>query len=266
MLRLRTVALSVVLGFAGLCTASAASAGTIIATLNSVGSGNTITMNAVRPNGTPFASQVLTGLATLTRTGGTDTQQLVGSGNSFFAFCVEPFEDAVLNSSYTYTLDPLAQAGKSSIAGGIGVGKALQISQLFGQFAPSLSAPMTAVQASALQIALWEIVSESSSNPFDVTSGNTYFTTPASSNFSQVIAQAQTYLNYVSTANGSAPLAQGLQAITVAGKQDFLVQAVIVAPEPGTWMMLILGFGLVGNALRSRSRPVASGAATLSQA
>lgn len=254
MMRLRDLALSMLLAAAGLCSASAASAGTIIATLNSVGSGDTITMRGIRPNGTPFASQILNGLSTLTRTGGTDTLQLQGSGNSFFAFCVEPYEDAVLNSSSTYTVDPLAQAGKSSIAGGIGVGKALQISQLFGQFAPNLSAPMTMVQASALQIALWEIVSESSSNPFDVTSGNTYFTTPASSNFSQVMAQAQTYLNYVSTANGSAPLAQGLQALTVAGKQDFLVQAVIVAPEPGTWMMLILGFGLVGHILRRRGR------------
>lgn len=256
--RLRSVALTLMLGLAGACMGTGASAATVIATLNSVGTGNTITMHAVRPNGTPFASQVLNGLATLTRTGGTDTQQLVGSGNSFFAFCVEPFEDAVLNSTYTYTVDPLAQAGKSSIAGGIGVGKALQISQLFGQFAPSLSMPMTAVQASALQIALWEIVSESSSNPFDVTSGTTYFSTPASSNFSQVIAQAQTYLNYVSTANGSAPLAQGLQALTIAGKQDFLVQAVIVAPEPGTWMMLILGFGLVGHSLRRRARAIAT--------
>ncbi len=254
--RLHIMALSFMLGLASVCTASSASAATIIATLNSVGSGSTITMNAIRPNGTPFASQVLNGRATFTRTGGTDTQQLEGSGNSFFAFCVEPYEDATLNSTYTYTVDPLAQAGKSSISGGIGVGKALQISQLFGQFAPNLSAPMTAVQASALQIALWEIVSESSSNPFDVTSGTTYFSTPASSNFSQVIAQAQTYLNYVSTANGSAPLAQGLQALTVAGKQDFLVQAVIVAPEPGTWMMLILGFGLVGHSLRRRTRPV----------
>ncbi|MFP5457068.1 MAG: hypothetical protein ACLGHK_16430 [Alphaproteobacteria bacterium] len=54
--RLRSVALILILGLAGACMGTGASAATVIATLNSVGTGNTITMHAVRPNGTPFAS------------------------------------------------------------------------------------------------------------------------------------------------------------------------------------------------------------------
>ncbi|RYE56201.1 MAG: PEP-CTERM sorting domain-containing protein, partial [Rhizobiaceae bacterium] len=100
----------------------------------------------------------------------------------------------------------------------------------------------------------WEIVSELASNPFDVTSGNTFFTTPASADFNAVMNMAQSYLGSV-TSNGSGPQAQGLQALTVNGNQDFLVQVVSTAPEPGTWLMLILGFGMVGHAMRQRRAP-----------
>lgn len=234
-------------------SSTAANAATIIGTLESFGAGDTITLHGVRANGTTFATQVLNGISIFTRTGGTSTQTLAGSSSdSFFAFCVEPLEDAQLNATYSFNLDPVAQAAKSSIAGGIGAAKALQIAQLFGNYAPNLAAPMTMIQASALQVALWEIVSELPTNPLDVTSGNTYFSTPGSSNTPQVMSLAQTYLNYVSSAGSSAPQAGGLQAMTISGKQDFLVQVVSTAPEPGTWLMLILGFGLTGFVLRRR--------------
>ncbi|RYG99543.1 MAG: hypothetical protein EON57_11650, partial [Alphaproteobacteria bacterium] len=224
---------------AGLSSASA-SAATVVATLQSVGTGDTITLHAIRPNGQTIAQQVLVGRSTFTRTGGTDTQTLVGSGvgNSFYAFCVEPFEDAALNANYSFTMSPLGSAANSSISGGIGAAKSLQISQLFGQFGSNLGASMTQVQASAFQVAVWEIVSELSTNPFNVLSGNTYFSTPASSDFGDVMNLAQSYLNYVGSANANSPQAQNLQALTINGNQDFLVQTVgITAPEPGTWMM-----------------------------
>lgn len=242
------------LSIAAWCSTSAI-AGTVLATLQSVGSGDTITLHAVRPNGQPIGEQVLAGISTFTRTGGTDTQKLVGtSDSSFFAFCVEPFEDASLNANYAYSLGSLASADSSSIAGGLGATKSLQISQMFGQFAPNMAGPMTVMQASALQVAIWEIVSESATNSFSVFNGNTYFTTPASSDFNDVMGLAQNYLNYVSSANGAAPQAQGLQALTINGNQDFLVQVVSTAPEPATWLMMILGFGLVGRAMRRRHR------------
>lgn len=232
---------------------TSASAATVIGTLQSFGQGDTITLHAVRPNGQPIAQQVLVGRSTFTRTGGTATQTLAGpSDNSFYAFCVEPYEDAALNASYSFNLSPLSSAANSSIVGGIGAPKALQISQLFGQFAPNLAAPMTMIQASALQVALWEIVSELGTNPFDVTSGNTYFSTPASSDFGDVMNLAQSYLNYVGSANANSPQAQGLQALAISGNQDFLVQTVTAAPEPGTWMMMLLGFGLIGSIARGR--------------
>ena len=232
-------------------SSTSAMAGTVIGTLNSVGSGDTITLHAVRPDGSTIGQQVLNGVATFTRTGGTDTATLVGAvPGSFLAFCVEPFEDASLNTSYTYNTATLANADTSSLTGGLGATKATQISELLGKYAPNLSASMTQVQASAIQVAIWEIVSELSTNPFDVTHGNTTFTT-GSADSADVLDLAQTYLNYVTSANGNGPQAQGLEALTVSGHQDFLVQIVGTAPEPSTWAMMLIGFGLIGRAMRA---------------
>ncbi len=233
--------------------AASASATTVIGTLQSVGAGDSITLHAVRPNGTPFGVQVLSGISTFNRVGGTDTATLAGpTPNSYFAFCVEPYEDAQLNATYTFDVSPLAQAANSSLAGGIGAAKATKISSLFGKFAPDLASPMNALDASALQVALWEIVSEMATNPLDVLTGNTYFSTPGSANANDILNRAQYFLTYVTTANGTGPMAQGLEALTTSGRQDFLVQVVNPAPEPGTWLMMLVGFGLIGYALRSR--------------
>jgi len=53
---------------------------------------------------------------------------------------------------------------------------------------------------------------------------------------------------------GQGQQAQGLQAITINGNQDFLVQVVSTAPEPGTWFMMLGGFGLIGGMMRRRAR------------
>jgi hypothetical protein len=245
------VAGALFLGGAALAT-TGASATTVIGTLQSVGTGDSITLHTTSPSGNTIGAQVLAGIETFSRSGGTDTSTLVGGPNGFLAFCLEPFEDAAINATYTYTVAPLASAANSSISGGIGALKATQIAELFGQFAPNLATPMAATQAAALQVAIWEIVSELPSNPFDVLHGNTYFSTPGSGDAVDMLNTAQGYLNYITSANGLGPQAQGLTALTSSGHQDMLVQIVSAAPEPGTWLMMILGFGLVGKTMRSR--------------
>jgi len=263
----RFVSFAIILGASAL-GASAAPAATVIATLSSYGTGDSLTLHAVRPNGTPMAQQVLTGIANFNRTGGTETATLVGSNvpGNFYGFCIEPFESISLAGSYAFDVSPLSGGANSSIPGGIGSAAAGKISTLFGQFAPNLAAPMTVLQTSALQVALWEIVSELSSNPLDVFAGNTYFSTPGSANATDIMNLAQTYVSYVNSAGPNAPQAQGLQALTVNGNQDFLVQVVSTAPEPGTWLMMLLGFGLVGYTMRNRRGMVSPDAARLPKA
>ena len=154
MIDLRTFVLRATLLCAALGSTNA-SAATVIATLNNFGVGDSVTLHAVKPNGTPMAQQVLLGMSTFSRTGGTETATLVGNTpGSFFAFCIEPYESIAVSSNYTFTSSPLAAAAASSMLGGIGVTKAAQISSLFGQFAPNLASPMSVIQASALQVAI----------------------------------------------------------------------------------------------------------------
>ena len=87
MFKLKTILVRAVLPLAAALCAGSASASTVIATLNSVGSGDTIGLHAVRPDGSSIGEQVLNGITTFTKTGGTDTSSLEGpSSGSFSAF------------------------------------------------------------------------------------------------------------------------------------------------------------------------------------
>jgi hypothetical protein len=80
--------------------------------------------------------------------------------------------------------------------------------------------------------------------------------------FSDVVVDelgARDYLNFI---NGSVPngdvvtFSYGLRTLRDANNPFILRQGVI--PEPGTWAMLIVGFGLVGSAVRRRTAVAAA--------
>ena len=187
------------------------------------------------------------------RTGGTDPNVFLGSGvaNHFLAFCIEPRQ--FIASGVTYDVGTVAQAATN--LGGIGLTKAALIEELFGRYAPNLAAPMSQLLASALQIAIWEIVRELPDNPLDVTAGNIFFETPE--NPSGIIALAQ---SFVQSLDGTGPMAVGLMVIlngingdpsTDAGTQDLLVQVAVAEPAS----LAMLGLGLAGlGAARRRPR------------
>jgi hypothetical protein len=190
------------------------------------------------------------------RTGGTSLATLVGSGvgTDFYGFCIEP-RQFLASPATSYDLVTLSQ-GTTNL-GGMGAVKADEITELFGRYAPNLGAPMTSLQAGALQIAIWEIVRELPGNPLDVTTGNISFTGPE--NPSGMIALAQ---SYVQSLDGTGPRAVGLAALnngiygdpaTDAGTQDMLVQMQV--PEPATLSVLALGsLGLAGARMVRRRR------------
>ena len=144
-----------------------------------------------------------------------DTSQL--SGN-FYAFCIEPREFISVGQTVTYDESTLAN-GTTNI-GGMGQAKALLLEELFGRYDPNVNTPLSALQASAIQIAVWEIVRETSGT-LDVYSGTTMFQNPQGATETQALALAQTY---VQSLNGQGPLDTNVFALTNDGVQDMIVQ------------------------------------------
>ena len=181
------------------------------------------------------------------------------TSTSFMAFCIEPLQP--LATSADYDLVPLSQATNS--LGGIGQDKATLLRELFGRYVPgvmSVTDGMTRQRSAALQVAIWEIVTDGTTN-IDLTNGNFRFAPLTTQNNQQLIlTDARAML---STLDGSGPLAGGLRAMRNGspntpglGSQDVLVFTNLTeaVPEPQSWAMLIAGFGLVGAAARRRRR------------
>jgi hypothetical protein len=188
-----------------------------------------------------------TGEFSFTQTGGND----VGLDSTFYAFCIEPREFVSQGSTYTYDLTTLDQ-GTTNI-GGMGAAKAALISELLGRYYPDFTVALDAEHASAIQIAIWEIVRETSGT-LDVSAGNVIFASPADP---AALALAQTYL---SSLDGTGPMLNNIYALDEVGAQDVVVQiqgsqTESPAPEPVTFATM--GAALIGLALLLRRRSVA---------
>ncbi|QDZ09212.1 PEP-CTERM sorting domain-containing protein [Sphingomonas panacisoli] len=118
----------------------------------------------------------------------------------------------------------------------------------------------TAINISAAtQMAVWEIMFETQST-WSVTANTSafYMTTPGSSSGSNTAALtsaetlANTYLTNVKNSTWTVNNNYALNVLSSPSRQDQVFLTAV--PEPATWGMLVLGFGLVGGALRSRRR------------
>jgi hypothetical protein len=162
-----------------------------------------------------------------------------GTATTFIGFCVEPLEGVTVGNTYSWTLATLDQ-GATNI-GGMGATRADQIARLLSAALPSFTGTITNLQASALQIAIWEIVRETSGT-LNVTNGTVRF---RNESVAGTLTQAQTWLNMLSSTNPPAPLTN-LGALIQTGVQDIVVQyRGTPVPEPSAWVMLGLA-GLLG--------------------
>jgi hypothetical protein len=167
--------------------------------------------------------------------------QLGNLPGQFLAFCIEPREFVSQGSNYTYTVSTLEQ-GATNI-GGMGVAKANLLRELFGRYDPVLSTQLDALHASAMQIAIWEIVRETS-GVLNVTNGNIKFQNGADQ---AAVNLAQSYL---SSLDGHGPMLNNLYALTNFGAQDVIIQ--YTTPEPATF--LTLGTALIAGSCLLRRR------------
>ena len=184
-----------------------------------------------------------------TQLGGTMVGTLKGpSSGQFVAFFIEINDGigyGIGFGNYTYYTYDITHLNEGTTAiGGMGVVKAQRLQDLYGSFFPDFSAPIDPLEAAALQIATWEIVSESSSNPLNIYAGQTIF---RNESVAGMMALAQSHLDYISTVGVHPQPKYTTLAIIHVGTQDLVVQYV---PEPGT--LSLLGMGAAGLLLRRR--------------
>lgn len=209
--------------------ASCANAGfdTISATFNGVdpGSGVSYTLNF----GDDWRDTTA-GMFNWTRTGGT----YAGAQGNFLAFCTELGENVSNGNNYSFDVVPLEIAPSSDPMGGA---RAALIRELFGRYyTPAFGAPLSRDAATAMQIAIWEIVFETRST-LDISRGRARF----NSGNGDALMLADSYLKSL---DGTGPLNNTIVVMSADGVQDQII------PTPGT--MALLGMGVLAAARRRR--------------
>ena len=161
----------------------------------------------------------------------------ISTGGTLLAYCFEPQQSA---GSGTYTIDSTLLTVPLNI-GGISAAKANALRLLLGQTSTPFGGA-TALQQAAMQVAIWEIIRETTST-YNVSGGNTTF---ANESTAGVLSQAQTWLAAVNSGTGT-PIS-GLFGLTNATFQDIGGQI----PEPSTFGMI--GLSMVSLAFLARRR------------
>lgn len=218
--------------------------GTITARVDGLVASGTVQMNL---DDGGWATQTA-GLIRLVRVGGDSDFDVLPDDTNFVAFCVEPREGISLNQTYTWETAPMTSAPTS--LGGMSLVQANQIRVLIGLAFADFTASITNLQAAAIQIAIWEIVEETSGT-LNVTTGSVRFRNPS---IAGTLELAQSLLNQV---NSVVPTLTNLQIIINPSNQDLIIQVAgtpsdVSTPEPATLSML--GFGLLALGMIKRKR------------
>lgn len=225
---------------AGVLASGAVSAATVTAT-GGYGSGSfpsaviTGTVNGVSSGG-------YAGVAQFNRTGGDASQSLLPLG-VFYAICLE-FNEFLQGDPKTWNLVNLSAApddANENTPSGMGP-RANDMARLLNGAYSNWGSALTQVQATALQLAVWEISIEDS-GAYNFTTGRIQFNTGSIN--SEALTLANSYL--ASLASGAFnDETMYYMALINDGKQDFVVKTV---PLPAAaWLLLsgLIGFGALG--------------------
>jgi hypothetical protein len=238
-----------------LALAGFSSASTITATFNGVSKSTSVSVSTNSGISGSWSTATV-GLSTFTQTGGTFGLDPLAPGTSILAFCIQLEQSISSGSSVTFDVVDLKDGRNPAPT--LGATKAAQIDQLFNiafsSNAGLVSTSISNLVAQAVQIAIWEIIYETSGT-FNVTNGTTRFKDMSTS----LRDQANSYLSLI-TANPTPTL--DLFAMNNRYKQDFVIQVnnpgdTGQVPEPGT--MLLTATALLGLSLRLRRRKQSAG-------
>jgi len=176
------------------------------------------------------------------RTGGTYNDG-PAIGEDYYAMCIEPWEWISSGATHTWNVQTLPQG---NTFGTFSTAKVDLLSELFGRYWPDFDVLLSPKQeALALQIAVWEIVGETSGT-FNLTGGVMRFKDASIAN---TISRASTML---SSLDGTGPKAQGLMVMEKRGVQDYVFQITTTPPQEVPEPTHLLGIGLAALALLKR--------------
>jgi hypothetical protein len=183
------------------------------------------------------------------------------AGPSFqeYAFCIDAL--TYLYTSSPYTIDPIATVITSSV-------KQEQLAALLTHAAAAINGSSTpSLAAAGLQLAVWSVVYDSGISGYSLASDSTSnFTAYGQFDVTTGDGSGALGQSYLANIEGTSPTWRGnpqyLKALVSnndsAGNplsQDLIFLAAV--PEPATWLSMILGFGILGAALRRRKGGIA---------
>jgi hypothetical protein len=117
--------------------------------------------------------------------------------------------------------------------------------------------------SAATQLGVWELLNESASSTWNLTTGNFYITQYDNTDIFAAATVADSWLDLLAAGHMPASATETLKVLNPgAGNQT---QVFITSrsnsenstpgvPEPATWGMIVVGFGLLGSALRRRKQ------------
>ncbi|KQS04320.1 hypothetical protein ASG11_08710 [Sphingomonas sp. Leaf357] len=163
-----------------------------------------------------------------------------------FSYCIDLYT-SMSTGSYTYVTGStiVPDASRRQQLGALLSHSATELANATGDQKTIVSA--------ATQMAVWEIVYETATTPFNVTGGDFRVGNFQSSGTYVNLAASQSLANQYlgNVASGSWQFLSNYQLNYLFGNNQRQSQVFAVAvPEPATWGMMILGFGLIGMFLR----------------
>ncbi|MEN6428942.1 MAG: hypothetical protein ABFE13_26640 [Phycisphaerales bacterium] len=166
----------------------------------------------------------------------TDLGDMVTDGE-YDSFCIDVWDTAGTSTDYR---DVVLEDAPDYFSDGMGSVKASKIAYLLDSYWNDLylTGPDANKNAAALQLVVWEIVSESTAT-YGLTSGS--FRAYASNNAAR--DQADIWLSSLGSGNVGNYI-----AVTSTSKQDYVVKV----PVPGAVLLGLLGLGYAGMKLRRR--------------